>query len=414
MMWFQPILDGINKSKKKVTLIVDKDGIISLTHLGPAIADFDYGIILFDNSLIFRQQYESKYRDKWDTGEKTQKLVILAKTTEAKIPYDIECNGDIIHFSLQDVFKKLDTDVLREFSSDFYTRAFDIEHSLEEQTAILTKDQTIEYICRYVWGFDPMTISDLEKLISVLIDLHLSVNEVPDIITEHLILCCSDKVPAEIDIKSLIKAKTRFFEWLRIEWHSYLKNKLHLGQQSILDFSHTALKIKIIHLISESILSAIELPDDQSQTIDELSKEDSWILLGIRQKDIPVQLTEVAQYRIVDKRLKKDFESLQSLSGIDIESFLVKTRKIAESIINDLCIQTKNIEKSLSLYEKLKALESRNILPKTTSTFFHTLRILGNIGAHETKRLELSQAEIDTILGLVTRILEWYQEQKRA
>ncbi|MBA7710683.1 hypothetical protein ES703_119628 [subsurface metagenome] len=68
-------------------------------------------------------------------------------------------------------------------------------------------------------------------------------------------------------------------------------------------------------------------------------------------------------------------------------------------------------DNTLALYDKLKALEGKHVLPKATATFFHTLRILGNIGAHDTRRLELSQSEIDTILGLITRVLEWYQER---
>jgi hypothetical protein len=62
-----------------------------------------------------------------------------------------------------------------------------------------------------------------------------------------------------------------------------------------------------------------------------------------------------------------------------------------------------------SLFEKLKYLEEQNNIPKTTATLFHTIRKLGNLGAHETNTVSLSDSEIDTILAMLSNSLQWHK-----
>ncbi len=247
----------------------------------------------------------------------------------------------MIEFTLDNIFKKLDIAVLEEISPVFYPKAYDVERSFEEHSGRLSKKQAIDYLYRFVFGFDPFAVTSIEMLISLMVDIFLFDNKMPDIITDHKVNQYTIMIPDGVDFRSWFGSQNSFLGWLRSECDKYLKNKLDLGEPGSIDFYHSILKIKSIQLMSQSILSKIELPNDKTQILEKLPKEDSWLLLGISEKKV--------------------------------------TR----------------------------------ILPRTMATFFHTLRILGYIGTHDTKQLELSQAEIETILGLVTRVLKWYQERKK-
>ncbi len=413
MDWLGPLIRNLQDSKKNIALVIDRSSVVTHSALEDAADNLGYSIVALDNYQSFRIQYESEYRNKWDRGESTEKLLILAAENRSVIPYDIEFKSHVIEFTLDSIFKKLNIAVLEEISPVFYPKAYDVERSLEEQSGRLSKKQTIDYLCRFVWGFDPLAVTSIEMLISLMVDIFLSENKMPDIITDHIVNQYTKMIPDGVDFRSWFGSQNSFLGWLRSEWDKYLKNKLDLGEAGSIDFSHSNLKIKSIQLMSQSILSKIELPDDKTQILEKLSKEDSWLLLGISEKKVTRKTTEVINLDKFDKNIQKDLETLRSLSTIDVDSFLVKTRKTVESVVNDLYASTKNPDTSLALYDKLKVLEATRILPRTTATFFHTLRILGNIGAHDTKRLELSQAEIETILGLVTRVLEWYQERKK-
>jgi len=405
MDWLGPLIRNLQNSKKNIALVVDLGSVVTHSALADAADNLGYSIVALDDYPSFRIQYESEYRNKWDRDESTEKLLILANENRSIIPYDIEFKSHVIEFNLDSIFKKLDIAVLEEVSPVFYPKAYDVEHSIQEQSGRLSKEQTIDSLCRFVWGFDPLAVTSIEMLISLMIDIFLSENKMPDVIADHIVNQYTKMIPDGVDFRSWFIDQNSFLGWLRSEWDKYLKNKLDLGEPGSIDFSHSILKIKSIQLMSESILPKIELPDDKTQILEKLSKEDSWLLLGLSEKKVTLKTTEVTNLHIFDENIQKDLEKLRSLSMIDVDSFLVKTRKLVESVVNDLYTSTQNPDTSLALYDKLKVLEAIRMLPRTTATFFHTLRILGNIGAHDTKRLELSQAEIQTILGLVTRVL---------
>ena len=136
------------------------------------------------------------------------------------------------------------------------------------------------------------------------------------------------------------------------------------------------MKIKSIHLITESILSPLELPEDQPEILEALSKDDSWLMLTIQKSEVAARADKEPENLIIDKSLRKDIESLRKLSEIDADAFLIKTRKLMESVVQEMYATISGPNDALALYEKLKALEAKGVIPKTTATFFHTLRIL--------------------------------------
>ena len=111
----------------------------------------------------------------------------------------------------------------------------------------------------------------------------------------------------------------------------------------------------------------------------------------------------------VDPDIAAHLEKLKTLADEDQELFLMKTRKTMDSIVNDLLRNTAQDVSSSTLFEKLNYLEDHNLLPKTTATFFHAIRKLGNLGAHESKGIHLTNSEIDTILSMLSYVLQWHK-----
>ena len=118
--------------------------------------------------------------------------------------------------------------------------------------------------------------------------------------------------------------------------NNYLRHKLKIGKRGFLDFSHPNLKIKSIHLITESILSPLELPEDQPEILEALSKDDSWLMPTIQKSEVAARADKEPENLIIDKSLRKDIESLRKLSEIDADAFLIKTRKLMESVVQEM------------------------------------------------------------------------------
>ena len=166
--------------------------------------------------------------------------------------------------------------------------------------------------------------------------------------------------------------------------------------------------MKIYHLIVNGYLPKPTIP---GQLLDiELESEDQWVLLLYPHTQQSAHTIDSSPAQD-DPEIAQQLEKLKSLADVDQESFLMKTRKTMESIVNDLLSDAGQEAASYTLFEKLKYLEDHNRLPKTTATFFHTIRKLGNLGAHEAKEIRLSDSEIDTILSMLSYLMQWHKNK---
>jgi hypothetical protein len=166
--------------------------------------------------------------------------------------------------------------------------------------------------------------------------------------------------------------------------------------------------MKIYHLIAGEYMPLPPSPEHLHKI--ELEAEDQWVLLLYPHTPhaAPGKDASTAQD---DPEISEHLEKLKSLADVDQESFLMKTRKTMETIVNDLLSEAGSGQDvtSYTLFEKLKYLEDHDRLPKTTATFFHTIRKLGNLGAHEAKEIRLSDSEVETILSMLSYVMRWHK-----
>ena len=210
--WIQPLIASLEKSTQGIVIlrILSAASVSNFVENFPDALAFD--IIVFADQPSFRREFESKYRTKWDLSEPTKKLLIVLNQEKTTMPYDIETKGETVEFSLENVFHKIDSSVMAEVSSDLYTKTFEINQSLQDQPGRLSAEQTIEYLCRSIWGFDPLTVNSFEHLVSLLIDIHLLESKMPAAIIDHIVNQFAKRTPDGIDLRSWLVDGHSFFE----------------------------------------------------------------------------------------------------------------------------------------------------------------------------------------------------------
>lgn len=284
------------------------------------------------------------------------------------------------------------------------------ELSRTASSQALSKNETAAFVIKALYGTDIAAVHDKEQLIRFLIDLHVSGESLSPALEEHILSSFGDRFIPRAQLHELIVDASAFFDWLssRLEefLHTLPANDSKSGEY--IDFSHSDLSMKIYHLITNGYMPKPTLP---GQLLDiELEPDDQWVLLLYPHTHQSAQ-TDDSSPAQDDPEITGQLEKLKSLADVDQESFLMKTRKTMESIVNDLLSDTESAQEasSYTLFEKLKYLEDHNRLPKTTATFFHTIRKLGNLGAHEAKEIRLSDSEIDTVLSMLSYIIRWHK-----
>lgn len=98
--------------------------------------------------------------------------------------------------------------------------------------------------------------------------------------------------------------------------------------------------------------------------------------------------------------VKKAFEAATKVKSIDSNAFAVLLGRVLDLV----CIERK--AKGESLFDRLKDLANRGVMPQQLADMAHSLRHLRNIGAHADLG-ELTEAEVPILEGLSRAILEY-------
>jgi hypothetical protein len=392
---------------KNLSILIDIDGIIAQTDLAE---NSSKKILFADNSIELRLLFESHIRDRYDNTN-CLSFIIVYQSPDATLPFDIERKCRYRSITVAALFPFLDTEVIRDLSPHQYQILFEkAELSRTASSQALSKNETAAFVIKAIYSTDIASVYEKEQLIRFLIDLHVSGESLSPALEEHILSSFNDRFIPQAQLHELLVDRPHFFDWLGLRLEEFLHTLPANDSKSdeYIDFSHPDLSMKIYHLITNGYMPKPTLP---GQLLDiELEPNDQWVLLLYPHTSHITQEKETSPAQD-DPDIVRQLESLKSLADVDQESFLMKTRKTMESIVNDLLSNAGQEVSSYTLFEKLKYLEDHNRLPKTTATFFHTIRKLGNLGAHEAKEIRLSGSEIETVLSMLSYIIQWHKSK---
>src|SRR5438105_4022243 len=189
--WRDTILKNFQPKIARLTLVADPDGLLTEEGMLSAIRERGFNLIPFDDPVAFRFAYESQYRSLWDTGQKTD-LVVLLRSTEQqlnRLPYDLLKAGRQLTFALHHLFPKLNYPVIAGLDRtdlDAVDEAY--RHHDGEQ---LTERETKDFVLMHCFGIVPKLVKTPVDLLKVLLSLHSRKVRLPDFLADYLLVSLS-------------------------------------------------------------------------------------------------------------------------------------------------------------------------------------------------------------------------------
>jgi hypothetical protein len=146
-----------------------------------------FAIVQFEDSISFRFDYESRFRSKWDAGEKSE-LVVVFKPGEYEfdtLPADVLANAQRLSFTLKEIFPKLSFDVVSQLETVYY----DALYRAQQQYASSPQDeaQTLGFVLRHVFQIEPAVIKSLPDLLKMLCERHYRKLSIPPLLDNYLV-----------------------------------------------------------------------------------------------------------------------------------------------------------------------------------------------------------------------------------
>jgi len=286
--WREQIVRRFVPKVARVTAVSDPDGLLRDPGVFQAIQRNGFSIVQFEDSVVFRYDYESRFRSKWDAGGDAE-LVVVFKPGEREfetLPADVLANAQRLAFTLKDIFPKLSYAVVSHLETLYFDalyRAQQLSHSQSHDDA-----QTRGFILLHVFGIEPAAIKSIPHLLRMLCQRHYTKASLPPMLDDHLVACLQHNDDfREWDFNTLVRNRAAFWEFLNERWPIFVRQskggtlKLHdpapdlkYKGPALLPFGHDDVRIYIDNLFEDGLLTPVEW--DWSQAI-----EKTWIRVGL-------------------------------------------------------------------------------------------------------------------------------------
>jgi hypothetical protein len=286
MNWRENIFTEI-KNRDGIVILNDPNQIVSNDDkILKQISEMGFEIHTFSDSLSLRFFIENK---KLELGNDFKLIILYNKNqnhTEFEIPFDIlqECisNGGIVSFSLDNIFPKLTISVVETLDSKYFDKLFIECLSVYD---LKNDAETKEFLLQKIFGISSDTFSnDSKLLIRNLLDLHLSGNILPKILSDYL-LDKSKKNPnfENWPLEKIISNSDSFFKFLQNEWEKTIIAKKIIS----IPFDDSTIYNHLDNLFFTGKLTLVDT---------EIQDHPEWMKVGIQNFDEKIRLMKLEEH----------------------------------------------------------------------------------------------------------------------
>ena len=290
--WRDQILREFPPQVARLTLVADPDELLLEENILEAIRERGFELIPFEDHVMFRYAYESRFRSRWDRNEKTDLTVVLRfeDSDLSSLPYDLIQAGRRLSFNLGHIFPNLSYPVVSALDCSDLDALYEAQKRYAP--GVLGDNSTKEFVLRHVFKIAPELIRKPSDLLHVLLRRHYRKQHIATILDERFIqLLRQNEVFHKWPLTAIIPDREAFFFFLQERWPIFLDRLAEQENMSIrkknepysieypgpmdLPFDHDDIRVYIDNLFIEGLLKSV--PHDQAEL---LSK--TWVGIGVR------------------------------------------------------------------------------------------------------------------------------------
>jgi hypothetical protein len=309
--WRDHILREFTPNVTRLTLVADPDGLLLEEGILAGIRERGFELIPFEDHIAFRYAYESRFRSRWDRGEKMDLVVVLRSAASELdcLPYDLLQAGRRLSFNLGEIFPNLSYPIVTALDRGDLDALYEAQK--RHAPGVLGNNATKEFILRHVFEIVPELIRWPSDLLRVLLRRHYRKQRIPALLDERFIQVLRQQDGFENwPLETIIPDREAFFAFLQERWPVFLdlsacnaqagrsakqdsidikdNKEPYLSAEgseqagafefpgpSDLPFDHDDIRVYIDNLFYEGLLEAV--PHDKAES---LSK--TWLAIGIQ------------------------------------------------------------------------------------------------------------------------------------
>ncbi len=225
--WIDRILQEFPADLARMWVVADPDDVLLDEQILSGLRARGFEVLLFEDSVVFRAEYEERYRVVWDRGESgpSKALVLhLRGTNVDELPWDYLRQARRVSLSLADLFPKLSYGVLRDIGAEHLKELFEAQSRHASQT--LGEAATKEFVLTHIFRISPHLISRTEDLWRELLRLHYRDAALPTVLANHVAhVLGSQGAFKGLPIGDLFSSKSVLLRVVQDSWYRYLAQR---------------------------------------------------------------------------------------------------------------------------------------------------------------------------------------------
>jgi hypothetical protein len=302
--WRERILQAFVPEVARLTLVADPDALLSDEGIQADLVGRGFDVLAVgDDPMGLRFLYESRYRSRWDRGERTADLVVVvpgdAHALRA-LPWDLLQTGRILEFALGDLFPGLSTPVVAELNRADFDR---LDAACQQhRPAGLGASATRDFILRHVFGIAPETMTEPHELLRALLQMHFAGRQLPPVLADRwvMLLRQGERFPGW-PLEAIVSSREAFIAYLQERWPAFVQERvdqrsgaLPADQRPVvreperprwsaqqLPFDHPDVRVYVDNLFVEGLLQPAEVTH-ADLIAGQAEWRNDWAALGLR------------------------------------------------------------------------------------------------------------------------------------
>jgi len=290
--WQSEILKDILHAQTKLVIAADPDGLLSDEKIQQEVREQGFEFMIYDDPLVFRYEYESRYRSKWDAGQNADGcvLLIIAGRDIDSLPYDLLQASYKVSLDLGEIFPELSYPILEKLSADHLDRLYQAYH--EANPARMGDNETCDFILRHIFQISADLVKEPEDLLKTMLRIHFGKQYLPLVITERLISLLEAKPSFKTwPLKTLFGDRDAFFQFLQERWPIFLDRIVgnnDLTREPRLDYEfkvegplHLPLEHRDVRIYFDDLFLEGLLWPVRHDAAGKLTKAHKWVRVGL-------------------------------------------------------------------------------------------------------------------------------------
>ncbi len=224
--WVDRILQEFPGELSRLWIVADPDEVLLDEQVLSGLRVRGFEVVPFEDSLMFRAEYEQRYRAAWDRDlpAPSQALILQYRGTDIRsLPWDYLRQARSLSLSLAELFPKLSYGVVRRLGPALLPSLFDAQARHAQQN--LGDNATKEFALTHLFRINPHLIQRNEDFWGALLRLHYHDVAVPDVLGAYVEQILQEQAEfRRLPIQELLCNKNAAMRAVQDAWDRHLSS----------------------------------------------------------------------------------------------------------------------------------------------------------------------------------------------